>query len=119
MAGSGVDSNTCGNRRRLHVSERPRDGGQQRAALGAAGAVADGIRQEHIAQFVEQREVFRAAVSRSHQRQPAASALCEGLPGKSANLSAVADLPMLHCRLEPRRMREPASGESRVDQLPD
>ena len=106
-----VYSHTRGERRSLRLGKRACDGGQQRAPLGAAGAVADGVRQEHVAQLVELRDILRAAVSRRHERQGAAPALRQRLPGKRAHAGAVGDMPVLHRRFEPRRMREPARGE--------
>ena len=64
------------------------------------------------------RDIVRAAVRRRHERQRAAPALRERLPRKRVHAGAVGDMPMLHRRLEPRRMREPARREPRVDQLP-
>ena len=59
------------------------------------------------------------AMSGRHQRQRAAPGL-RPPPGAQtrAERRASRDLSVLHARLEPARMREPAGREPRIDQLP-
>ena len=95
------------------------DAGQQCAPLGAAGAVGDGIRQEHVAQRDRAPRYppgSRCAAVTSGKS--AAAALRKRLPRERAHAGGIGDVSVLHARFEPSRMSEPAGGEPRVDQLP-
>ena len=95
---------------RSRLRKRSRHAGQQRAALRAARAVGDRVRQEHVRQAIELGEIVRLAMSRRHERQRAAPACASACRANARTPAPSATCPCCTLASSPPECANPPDG---------